>query len=498
MASEILGLFTSPEEYQMRQQQAQQQGQQNAAFQFAQLNPFEKASYGIFQGAQQLGSAGNRLFGGEDPQLRKISMRQQMISGTSPTGSNLPALDFNDPVALRQASAFALQRNRDPEFAQFLQKKADEVELNRANITAKLREKPANVDKSIQIAQTRAELQDTIARLEADQVANPTEERARALNVAKNTLAALPLKTEGLVREQQIARDLALEKGPEGSEAFNAAYVKGLRDLTTKTTQEKLGEFERVLNSRYPADNPDNATKRAELMDQFLTSEITGRKSGKGTQVDIGGIRVDTGKASEAAGKKIGEELVDVKNKQSALDSIADAKAILKQGIYAGAYGPAGKIVAKYTGIGSKDKVARTEEFVSYIGNVVIPRLKEFGGNDSEQELKYLNNVMGGNLEMEPAALTRILDRAEKNIQRGIERLRKQAETGETKQSLTSTLPRAGNADRPSEPAMVMPGPTAAAPAPAPAAASAAKPSSGMPKATKRWNPQTRKLEVIR
>ena len=172
MASEILGLFTSPEEYQMRQQQAQQQGQQNAELQFAQLNPFERANYGIFQGAQQLGNVGNRLFGGEDPQLRKISLRQQMISGTNPLGSNLPALDFTDPVALRQASAFALQRNRDPEFAQFLQKKADEVELNRATIQAKMREKPANVAESVQVAQTRADINQNIARLEREQVGN--------------------------------------------------------------------------------------------------------------------------------------------------------------------------------------------------------------------------------------------------------------------------------------------------------------------------------------
>jgi hypothetical protein len=74
MASEILGLFTSPEEYQMRQQQAQQQGQQNAALQFAQLNPFERANYGIFRGAGQLGQAAGSLFGAQDPQLQKITM----------------------------------------------------------------------------------------------------------------------------------------------------------------------------------------------------------------------------------------------------------------------------------------------------------------------------------------------------------------------------------------------------------------------------------------
>lgn len=489
MASEILGLFTSPEEYQMRQQQAQQQGLQNRALQFAQLNPFEKANYGIFQGAGQLGQAAGSLFGVQDPQLRKITMRQQMISGTSPTGSNLPALDFTDPVALRRASAFALQQNRDPEFAEFLAKKAEEVALNQATITAKLREKPANVAASVQAAETRADAMRNLNRLKKAQKENPTPEGADEIAYYENIVNSLPIKTEGLVREQQIARDLALAEGPEDSDAYKTAYAKNLRDLTTKAAQEKLGEFERVLNSRYPANNPENADKRAQLMDQFLANEITGRKTGKGTKVDIGGINLDTGKAGEAAGKKVGEELIDVKNKQSALDSIADAKAILKQGIYAGAYGPAGKIVAKYTGIGSKDKVARTEEFVSYIGNVVIPRLKEFGGNDSEQELKYLNNVMGGNLEMEPAALSRILDRAERNIKRGMDRLRAQAETSETKKPLTSLVPRGvDNTERPSEPAMTLPNA-----APAPAAAP-----SGVPKATKRWNPQLRKLEVIK
>lgn len=279
MASEILGLFTTPEQY--RAMQGQQT--QNEALQYAALNPFQRADVSLYTGGKQLGQGTARLFGLEDPQLKKISMRQQMISGTNTMNNALPALDFTDPKQLREASIFALQQNQDPEFAMFLAKKADEVALNQANIQAKMRERPANVDKAIQVAQTRAELQDTIARLEADQVANPNNpDIARSLAIAKNTLAGLPLKTEGLVREQQIARDLALAAGPEDSDAYKTAYAKNLRDLTTKATQEKLGEFERVLNSRYPADNPDNATKRAELMDQFLTSEIQGKGKGKG------------------------------------------------------------------------------------------------------------------------------------------------------------------------------------------------------------------------
>jgi len=190
-----------------------------------------------------------------------------------------------------------------------------------------------------------------------------------------------------------------------------------------------------------------------------------------GTEVNVGGaeVKVDTGEAGKAAGKKLGAELVDVKDKQSAIDSIDNALGLLNQGIYAGGYGPAQNFVAKYTGIGDKNKVARTEQFLAFIGDVVVPRLKEFGGNDSEQELAYLNRIMGGQIEMEPIALKNILKQAKIKINQGIERLRRQVESGEKKESLTTTLP--------------------------PAADGAQTPA---PKPTMRYNPATKKLERIK
>ena len=128
MASEILGLFTSPEEYQMRQQQAQQ----NRALQFAQLNPFEKASYGIYQGAQQLGGATAGLFGMEDPQLRKISMRQQMLTGAN----GGVGIDLRDPNSMLRAAKEAQQF--DPEFAQGLVIAANDLAKNMAEMRSKL------------------------------------------------------------------------------------------------------------------------------------------------------------------------------------------------------------------------------------------------------------------------------------------------------------------------------------------------------------------------
>ena len=66
MASEILGLFTSPEQYRA----AQDQQAQAAAIQYAGLSPFQRADVSLYTGGRQLGQAAGSLFGMEDPQLK--------------------------------------------------------------------------------------------------------------------------------------------------------------------------------------------------------------------------------------------------------------------------------------------------------------------------------------------------------------------------------------------------------------------------------------------
>jgi len=74
MASEILGLFTTPEQYQL----AQQQAQQARAIQYANLDPMARANYGVYRAGQQFGNALSGALGGEDPQLQLIARTQQI------------------------------------------------------------------------------------------------------------------------------------------------------------------------------------------------------------------------------------------------------------------------------------------------------------------------------------------------------------------------------------------------------------------------------------
>jgi hypothetical protein len=57
------------------------------------------------------------------------------------------------------------------------------------------------------------------------------------------------------------------------------------------------------------------------------------------------------------------------------------------------------------------------------IGEIVIPRLQQFGGNDSNEELKYLQSVVAGNQRLEPESMKRTLISAEKKVQNNIKRL---------------------------------------------------------------------------
>ena len=93
--SDILGLFTTPEQYQL----AQRQAQEAQAIQYASLDPMARANYGTFRAGQQLGGAIGGALGGQDPQLKLISQRQQILG----------MIDPSNPDSFAQGIQMALQ-----------------------------------------------------------------------------------------------------------------------------------------------------------------------------------------------------------------------------------------------------------------------------------------------------------------------------------------------------------------------------------------------------
>jgi hypothetical protein len=112
-------------------QQSQQARADQQALQYAQLTPFQQANYAIGRGANMLGGAIGRGLGGEDPELARITMRQQIAGRINP----------NDPTSIKQGIE-ALAPN-DPQGAMMLQREYQRLLESNALIKTRERERAA-------------------------------------------------------------------------------------------------------------------------------------------------------------------------------------------------------------------------------------------------------------------------------------------------------------------------------------------------------------------
>jgi len=311
----------------------------------------------------------------------------------------------------------------------------------RASEASATRERSQAIPKEIVIANEKARITDQLDQLRMQE---PTPENTRASRILTTQLAELDKLDDKSKRTVVVGNALV-------DTATGAEIYKG-------PDTQKYSEFAKTLIDAGLTPGTEPFQKR---MLEYATKKVEG--AGKGTgNVTIGGINVDTGVASKEASKIIGQNVANIEQQFSLQTAYKDALSLLNKGIYGGAFGPEKQFVAKYAGVGSPEKVVNTEVFMANIGEIVIPRLQQFGGNDSNEELKYLQSVVAGNQRLEPESMKRTLISAEKKVQNNIKRLSLQAQSAK------------GGTELPISPVT----PTTQKP-------------------TKRWNPQTRTLETV-
>lgn len=180
MASEILGLFTSPEMY----QQQQDLMMQRQAAELAQLDPYQSIRFGAIRAGQQFGRGLAGLLGAEDPQLRMISARQSVLGG----------IDLGNPDSIL-AAARQLANAGDQQGALALADYARKAQVDAALVTQRQREgRVANEPEKVRIARARADLIQKRRQIEA--LPPDAEGRAEALQMVNDTLAGIP-ETDG-------------------------------------------------------------------------------------------------------------------------------------------------------------------------------------------------------------------------------------------------------------------------------------------------------------
>lgn len=162
--SEILGLFASPEQYQANQMA---QFRQQAASEVP-LNPFQQAAINMRQAGYQLGGGIAGALGGVDPQLQKITMRQQLAS----------QLDQSKPESFMKVAKAAAEIG-DAQFAIAIAQEGRKLQESVAGI--KLKEAQAFKAQSQQQAQTdsaqkRAIISGLEQKLASDPNYKPTQQ----------------------------------------------------------------------------------------------------------------------------------------------------------------------------------------------------------------------------------------------------------------------------------------------------------------------------------
>lgn len=228
----------------------------------------------------------------------------------------------------------------------------------------------------------------------------------------------------GVTTLAQQAAQQAAKLESERMQGFQR-QAAGIASLAQATREKQAGALDQARNVMFELGVKDPATLTKEEAAKLNVAREVLKLASPGATINVGDKSADV-----AAGKVIGEAQATIDNKYSAISSLKSAKELLNKGIYAGPYAPLAQGAAKYSGglIGDRKKVINTETFLSEIGNTVIPRLQEFGGNDSVEELKYLRDVQGGRIDLEPETLKNILNSAEKKINEGIERLKLQSQ----------------------------------------------------------------------
>jgi hypothetical protein len=371
----------------MSPQEMQAQLLNQRATQFAQLTPDQQLGMMAYKAGSSVGTGLAGAFGVDvqDPTIRRVTKLRELAG----------QFNTNTAAGLRQM-ADAL-RTQDPDMALQLSQRAAAMDLEAQKLQTEQ-------------AQTRSQDALTEQRLREKQSADPFQK--------------------------------LVEKGVYTPKSL-AAYKKSgnVEDLDLKTSDAKTQVVDTV---------------DGQLLINSQTGEIIANIGKKPTKPSIGSeiaaglsptlaaiAKGQSQKSGEAAGTAVGKQSAEIQGKYTALGSIDDALNTVRKGIYAGGYGPLQEGLAKYSSgvLADKQRLVNTEEFRAYIGDVVIPRLTEFGGNDSVEELKYLRSVMAGETTLESKSIERILTKAKEKIQRGIKRIQEQQKAiGEGKQVPTGPL----------------------------------------------------------
>lgn len=235
MASEIIGLFTNPQQYLAAQDAAmQQQFARNA-----QLAPLQRASMLYQQAGYQAGQGVGGALGGVDPQLEMISKRNALLS----------QLDQSNPESFMKVAQVASQIG-DSEFAMAIAnagRQAQQQALTTRKTTAEAEKAELSLSQENKLRDELSKLQSNAT--EADILAIVTkygsaDKVLTALQQSSSKRAQIEARAAEKEKELEFKRERDLEKAAD-QKARDEAQREFLREMAklNNDTKESLARL---------------------------------------------------------------------------------------------------------------------------------------------------------------------------------------------------------------------------------------------------------------
>jgi hypothetical protein len=237
MAEVMNSLFGITPESLMATRQANLQAQ---AQQYAQLDPFQRATASIYQGANQLGGAVGGLLGAQDPEMAKAAALQGILKQA----------DTTSPEGLAALAQTLGTQGFGPQAMQAMDK-ARQAQLQ----TAQISKVQAEENKLTQASQREEQLRTALASLPADaadkdieavvrQYGNP--DRIFATLEKRQTAEANRIAKADLEKEKAAEKAAMQQRDQEFKQqmaALTAASRNASTDLQRQMTQLKIDEL---------------------------------------------------------------------------------------------------------------------------------------------------------------------------------------------------------------------------------------------------------------
>ena len=285
--SMIAGLFSSPDQYQLQQNELAQQ----RAFQMAQLSPEQAARANIQAGFQRIGQGIGGAMGAEDPQMQKISAMNAIAK----------QFDVTTPEGLAQAAQAV--RTQYPDIALALSSKAQELSLSRSK-----------AQKESMSLQQENKLREELAALGPDATQEQVLNAVTKYGSPDKILAALQSSSDRAAKREQ---DLQMAKDRLQAQIDMAkdrgATALQIAQMQTEARRElaaiSQGMQQQSLNIRQEAaDEKKKAAEQQKLgmvssFDSAIdTLDTIAKHPGKKAAVGFGGAQLSMIPGTDAAG----------------------------------------------------------------------------------------------------------------------------------------------------------------------------------------------------